>query len=80
MASAPILLASLAVIATRADAPDTLITRSIFVAWLSGALAFFAALIDHRGGHRAARVLAVLSALVVGLWSLFVVWLSSELA
>ncbi len=80
LASAPALIATLAVVSTRPDAPGSLVTGALFVAWLAGTLAFFAALVHHRRGVRAARALAGLSAGVVALWSVFLVWLSAHLA
>lgn len=77
LAGAPVLLATLAVAASRPDAPGSLLSKALWVAWLVGAIAFVAALIHHRGGERAARGLALFAGLVVAGWCGFLVWLST---
>ena len=76
LAGAPILLATLAIMAARPAAPGSMLPKALVVAWLASALAFVAALVHHRGGPRAARAMAALAALVVAGWCGFLVWLS----
>lgn len=80
LASAPILLATLAVAAARADAPSSLVTRALWVAWIAGALAFGAARLHQRGARGAARGVGAFAVLVVLSWSAFLVWLSATIA
>ena len=77
LASAPVLLATLAVASARPDAPVSLVPRSLWVAWLIGAVAFVGALTHHRGGERIARGLAVFAGVLVVAWAGFLVWLAA---
>ncbi|MCB9593865.1 MAG: hypothetical protein H6719_14115 [Sandaracinaceae bacterium] len=80
LAGAPVLLATLAVAATRPDAPGTLLPKALGVAWIAAAVAFVGALIHHRGGSRAARALGVFACLVVAGWCGFLLWVSAATA
>jgi len=79
-AGAPVLIATLAVAASRPQAPGSLVTRALWACWIAGALAFVAALLNHRGAARAARVVGAFSVVVVALWLGFLVWLSAAIA
>jgi len=79
-AGAPVLIATLAVAASRPQAPGSLITRALWAGWIAGALAFVAALLHHRGAERPARVVGAFAGVVVALWLGFLVWLSAALA
>jgi hypothetical protein len=79
LASAPILLAALAVIASRPHAPASLVTHSAIAAWISGALAAVAAVLHGRGARTASRMVGGLAALVVIAMCSLLVWASIEL-
>ncbi|MEZ4335238.1 MAG: hypothetical protein R3B82_01300 [Sandaracinaceae bacterium] len=80
LAGAPILLATLAVAASRPEAPVSLLPRALGAAWLAAAIAFMGALLHHRGARRPARALGGFAVLVIVLWSTFLVWLSAATA
>lgn len=75
-ASAPILLAALAVAVSRPDAPASLVGRAAWAAWIAAALAFVAAVLHERRSFTAARLVGASAALVVALFCAFLVWLS----
>lgn len=80
LAGAPILLATLAVAASRPEAPASLLPRALWAAWLAAAVAFVAALLHHRGARRVAWGLGGFAVLVIAMWSAFLVWLSAATA
>jgi hypothetical protein len=85
IAAAPILLGTLALLASRPDLPPELTTHAMLASWVAGSLAFAASLLASRGGaatKRAAlsRVPIAMSAIVVIGFLGFLVWLSSSTA
>ena len=76
IAATPVLLSTLAVLAATPGAPASLVTRSLLAAWIGGALAFVAALLDARNARVGARAAGALAALVVVFWLAVMVFVS----
>ena len=76
LAAAPILLAALALVASRPNAPGSVFVNAMWAAWIAGALAIAAGVLAERGGRRAGRALGSLAGIVAIGFCIFLVWIS----
>jgi hypothetical protein len=76
LAAAPILLATLALVASRPQAPGSVFAHAMGAAWIAGGLAFGAGVVAERGAPRASRALGSLAGAVAIGFCIFLVWIS----
>lgn len=75
----PVLLTALALIASRPNAPESLITSAAIAGWVAGTLAFGASLLHQHGRRGMAKIGGAIAALVVIASCAFLAWSATTL-